>query len=135
MQVDFHQWKSKSKKPLEKPTTDEVYDWVSRFTPAREEEVHVHGEFSLLTERWQLTVLPIPWTLPYGQKSPVVVDGVAFSLPSAQRGVSAGYASVTEKLITLQLFATRKLVLKHFDITQDINDLAMVAKDFVGEKQ
>ena len=133
LQADFHRWKPHSKTPLETPKADALYEAVSDFTAIKGGDVHIHAEFVLRSEAWQLTVLPIPWKLPGGEDSPTV-DGISFDLAVPREGVVGGFAQVNSARLVLQLYATRKLKFKSFNIETDIEAFCTVAKGLVGEK-
>lgn len=134
LQMDFHRWKPETKTPLDKPTSEEAFKWVFRFlSKSAEVEAHVHGEFRLKPDRWQLTILPLPWKLPHGDKSPTI-DGISFDLPNWPEGVLGGFAQLGEERLTLQLYAGRKVVFNDFDIAREVDAFVSVAKDLVGER-
>jgi hypothetical protein len=136
LQVEFHRWRMEPKTNIREgsPTADEVYQWAGKFLSIVESDIHVHAEFLLPVERWQVALLPLPWKIPYG-KQRATIDGVSFELSSGPEDVVQGWVQTTKDDLTLQLFGTRHVVFDSFDIEKDVKAFGEIAGSLVVEKQ
>lgn len=119
LQVDFHRWKAEEKIRVAVPTADDFFTWAGQFISTPVANIHVHAEFALSTDTWQIKIMPLPLKIPYGGAS-AVVEGISIEIPTEPEGVDHCWVEIRKKRITVQLFAFRRIEFDSFEIGSDI---------------